>query len=177
MIKRVRGVSVTVALVQVVRDSAAIAQGAVHARNVLLQLVQDSETKIMRSVQWNAVDHDTKQRRVLARDSRRHAAALRLAVVVEFSCGTCMASTRCVKCGTFKDVSIAHVRVAVAEERHGIEGDANRAHQWAGVLCARARFGGVDTNCFGLRDGLDRGWPLDGSARAGVRCGVWRGLG
>lgn len=88
-----------------------------------------------------------------------------------------MTSTRCAEFGTFKDVSTAHVCVAVAEEHRGIEGDANRAHQRAGVLCTRARFGGANTNSFGLRDGLDRGWPLDGGARAGVGCGVWRGLG
>ena len=115
VVKKIGRVAMPVAVVQIRGDSAAVAQGA---------------------VQRHAVRHDAKQWRVLARHCYSNTPTLRLAVIVELSGGTCVATTGGVECGALEHVRVAQLSVPVTEQNNGIQRHADGALERAGVLGA-----------------------------------------
>ena len=58
---------------------------------------------------------------MLGRNGIGNAAILWLAVIMKLSRRTCMTSTCIVECGALVDVSVAHLRVAVAKKLYSVE--------------------------------------------------------
>ena len=87
---------------------------------------------------------------MLGRNGIGNAATLWLAVIMKLSRRTCMTSTCLVECGALVDVSVAHLRVAVAKQLYSVERDTDRTLERTGVFGARSGLRGVNTDGFNI---------------------------